>query len=236
MKKIKLYLTKNLYDASEVAIREKSDVIDLLLLILPEIMFSEPVDNNLGYFEVIVDKMSRVIFTLKREDIVYKRFSFNFPYVISEDCNQDDLLKWEISDGSGFVINSQVISVLMILCREGLFKENIDLSIEPLEFYDRIQHAIKEIDADVTITDTLIWHFVRKLFLFEPGYLRYDLDDNEERCNEQTHPLHHLDFYYSSSATLKIGVAKNNREFQKWKEDSFEQLLDLRLPCYYIKL
>ncbi len=74
------------------------------------------------------------------------------------------------------------------------------------------------------------------MFLFDPGYVRYDFDDDENRCNEATHPLHHLDFYFSSNATMKVGIAKNDQDFAKWEENSFESLLDIKLPCYYLKL
>ncbi|MDF9763776.1 hypothetical protein OKW24_005672 [Peribacillus simplex] len=133
-------------------------------------------------------------------------------------------------------MNSQIISILLILFNEGLFNENISSDIEPLEFYERIFQAIKEIEAELYITEVLIWHFIRRLFLFEPGYVRYDYDDDPDRCNEITHPLHHLDFYFSDNATMKVGVAKNNQDFVKWKEDAFENLLNTKSPCIYLKI
>ncbi len=235
MKKLKFYLSHNLFDAANNAIREKSDVIGLLLNTIPELLIDESVDKNLGYCEVIIDKMSRIVYTLQKDEKIYKKFSFSFPFHLKENT-EEGISKWLISDNNGLYLDSQIITILLILLHEGLFNENINSDIEPLEFYDRIYQAINEIEADIYITETLIWHFIRKLFLFEPGYVRYDYDDDITRCDEITHPLHHLDFYFSGNATMKLGVAKNNQDFVKWKEDSFENLLNIKTPCYYLKI
>lgn len=235
MKKIKCFLSQNLFEAANLPLREKSDVINLLLLTVPEVLINESVDRKIGYCEVIIDKMSRIVYTLQKDGIIYKQFSFAFPYYLKENL-EEGLLKWIISDNNGEYLNSQMINVLLNLANEGLFADNLNIEIEPLEFYDRILHAIKEEDAIDFITDVQVWHFIRKLFLFEPGYIRYDFDDNVKRCNEITHPLHHLDFYFSSNATFKIGVAKDNHDFSKWMDNSFENLLNVKAPCYYLKL
>lgn len=235
MKKLKFYLSHNLYIESNKIIREKSDIIALLLMSVSEMIIDDSVDKSLGYYEVIVDKMSRIIYTLKKDEIIYKKFSFTFPFYLKENL-EEGISKWNVYDSSGELLNSQIISILTILFNEGLFNENINTDIEPIEFYDRILEAIKEVNAESDITEILIWHFIRKLFLFEPGYVRYDFDDDDDRCNELTHPLHHLDFYFSSNATMKVGVAKNNKDFLKWKEDSFEKMVDAKSPCYYLKI
>ena len=235
MKKIKFYLSQNLFNAANKPIREKSELIELLLITIPEILIDESVDRKLGFCEVIVDKMSRIVYTLQKDEIVYKKFSFVFPFYLKENLDKG-ISKWIICDNRGEYLNSQIVSILLILYGEGLFNENISSYIEPLEFYERIFQAIKEIESDINITELLIWHLIRNLFLFEPGYVRYDFDDNDDRCNEITHPLHHLDFYFSSNATMKVGVAKNNQDFSKWKEGYFESMLNIKYPCYYFKI
>ncbi|PEI57458.1 MULTISPECIES: hypothetical protein [Priestia] len=235
MKKLKFYLSHNLFNAANKAIREKSDVIELFLLTVPEILIDESIDKGLGFFEVIIDKMSRLVYTLKKDGVIYKKFSFAFPFHLKQNSDEG-FAKWTISDNAGELLDSQIVSILLILFNEGLFDENISSEIEPLEFYERILQAIKEIEADIRITEVSIWHFIRKLFLFEPGYVRYDYDNDEERCDEIIHPLHHLDFYFSDNATMKLGVAKDDRDFAKWKEDAFENLLNTKTPCYYLKI
>lgn len=234
MKKLKFYLSHNLYSESNKAIREKSDIISLLLMSVSEMTIDDSVDKDLGYYEIIVDKMSRIIYTLKKDGKIYKRFSCSFPFYLKK--NIEGISKWNVYDSSGSLLNSQTISILTILFNEGLFNENINTDVEPIEFYDRIFEAIKEVNGENDITERLIWHFVRKLFLFEPGYVRYDFDDAKERVDALKHPLHHLDFYFSSNATLKIGIAKDDKDFIKWKEDSFEKMIDIKSPCYYLKI
>jgi hypothetical protein len=235
MKKIHVFLSHNLFEAANKPLREKSDVIELLLHTIPEIIIDESEDKNLGSCEIIVDKMSRIIYTLMREGVIYKKFSFTFPFNIRKD-EEGEFSKWIVFDNTGRVINTQVASILLSLFNDDLFNNDISLDIEPLEFYDRIYEAIKEIDAELYITEVVIWHFIRRLFLFEPGYLRYDFDDDPDRCDEVNHPLHHLDFYFSSNATFKLGIAKDNQDFSNWKENSFESLLNIKDPCFYLKI
>ncbi|MDF9763777.1 hypothetical protein OKW24_005673 [Peribacillus simplex] len=84
MKKLKFYLSHNLFNAANKTIREKSDVIELLLTTIPEILIDDSVDKNLGFCEVIVDKMSRIVYTMKKDGMIYKKFSFAFPFHLKE--------------------------------------------------------------------------------------------------------------------------------------------------------
>lgn len=240
MKKISFYLTHTLYDQANVNIREKSDVLGLLLNTIPNIFVNNKNDSGLGTCEIIVDKMSRIIFTLINDDKIYKKFSFNFPFTLKEnyEVDEDDIFynKWIIVDSEGERITNQTISILKILFEDDAFVDRIHLDIEPLDFYEQILQAIKEVELDVTISDNYIWRLIRYLYLFEPGYLRYDYDDTESRRNAITHPLHHLDFYFSNNVTLKLGIADDERQYRGWKTDSFETLLNNNKPCYYLKL
>lgn len=240
MKKVKFYLTHTLYEHANKNIREKSDVIRLLLDTIPEIFVSNEKDSGLGSCEIIIDKMSRIIYTLIHEGKIYKKFSINFPFIIknNEQTYEDDMFynKWLIYDIEGQIITNQVVSILKILCDDNVFKERICASIEPLDSYEKIYEAIKEVDAGINITEIFIWRLIRYLYLFESGYLRYDFDDDPSRCDEVMHPLHHLDFYFSSNVTLKLGIAKDDRDYLKWRIDSFDKLIDNTKPCYYLKL
>ena len=239
MKKISFYLTKTLYDHANVIFREKSDVLGLLLNTIPDVFVNNENDSGLGKCEIIVDKMSRIIFTLINDGKVFKKFSFNFPFTLKENEDDEDAAyrnKWVIFDLEGERITNQIISILKILFEDDAFVDRIHSDIEPLDFYEQILQAIKEVDLDVTISDNYIWRLVRYLYLFEPGYLRYDYDDTESRRNAINHPLHHLDFYFSSNVTLKLGIADDDKQYRNWKLDSFETLLNNNKPCYYLKL
>lgn len=238
MKKISFYLTRTLYEYANKNIREKSDILGLLLNTVPEIFVSNEKDNRLGTCEVIIDRMSRIVFTLNDEERIYKKFSFNFPFILKENTNVDTIFdnKWDIFDIDGEKISNQTISILKILFEGDAFVDRLHLDIEQLDFYEQIFQAIEEIDSSKTIKEANIWRLIRYLYLFEAGYLRYDYDDTPDRRNADTHPLHHLDFYYSGNVTFKLGIADNEVLYRNWKVDSFENLISNDKPCYYLKL
>ncbi|QQZ09630.1 hypothetical protein [Heyndrickxia vini] len=228
-----------MFSLANKAIREKSDIINILLATLPEIMLEgKSKDNNLGYCEILIGKSSRIIFTLQNKDSgqIYKKFSFSFPFQIERQTDSTLLTSWIIKDKNGLEISSRLISILQSLSKDQWFAEDIDTSDEALVFYDHLLEAIKNVDLDLSIDDTMVWHLIRRLFLFEPGYLRYDLDDDEERLDPIYHPLHHLDIFFSNKATFKIGLIKEEIEKSEWYSSGFENLLDLESPCYFLKV
>ncbi|WP_448164008.1 hypothetical protein [Bacillus thuringiensis] len=238
-KRIEFFISHNLFALANNAIREKSDIINLLLAALPEVALeNKSHDNNLGCCEVWVGKMSRIVFTLKKEesDRIYKKFSFSFPFQIEKQLEKETIKTWIIKDSNGIEINSQLISILQSLSQDNWFDEEISTSDEALIFYDNILQEIKNIGLDLTISDTTVWHLIRKLFLFEPGYLRYDFDDNEERCDPIYHPLHHLDVFFSNKTTFKLGLADDVIEKKEWLSVGFERLLNSEAPCQYLKV
>lgn len=238
-KRISFFISYNLFSLANKAIREKSDIINILLATLPEIMLEgKSKDNNLGYCEILIGKSSRIIFTLQNKDSgqIYKKFSFSFPFQIERQTDSTLLTSWIIKDKNGLEISSRLISILQSLSKDQWFAEDIDTSDEALVFYDHLLEAIKNVDLDLSIDDTMVWHLIRRLFLFEPGYLRYDLDDDEERLDPIYHPLHHLDIFFSNKATFKIGLIKEEIEKSEWYSSGFENLLDLESPCYFLKV
>lgn len=248
MKNISFYLTNALFNSADSIIRKKSDILKLLLDTVSEIPIENKIDNGFGECNITVDKMSRVTFTLIKDNFVYKKFSIHFPFVLKKipDEEIDPLTKnkWLIYDHEGQHINSQLLSALKNLNTEGSFNDKINSSIELIDFHGQIAEAciyaeineIDKVDEQSVENEKNLWRLTRYLSLYEPGYLRYDFDDDSERQNEITHPLHHIDFYFSSNATLKIGIAKNDTDYQHWKKSSFDRLLDNSQPCFYLKL
>ncbi|WP_430788369.1 hypothetical protein VBD025_00790 [Virgibacillus flavescens] len=192
----------------------------------------EPEANDLGYCEILIGKMSRIIFTLQKNDHIYKKFSFTFPYIIEEQKDRDKLTKWLIRNHNETEIDGQLISLLTNLANENWFDDNIDTSNEALVFYEQILSAINDLGLELD-TDNMVWHVVRKLFLFEPGYLRYDYD-NSFRMNPISHPLHHLDIFFSNHATFKVGIKSGMVERKEWEPTEFVNLLDSEAPCFYL--
>lgn len=240
MKKISFYLTNTLFNSADAMIRKKSDILGLLFDTIPEILVESSLDMGLGECNITVDKMSRATYTLRRNGTIYKKFSIHFPFALKEILEGDkDLLiqnNWSIFDKEDQVVTSQILSVLKILNQEGAFDDKISANLELIDFHEQIVQACRDVDLEEKDNEKSIWRLTRYLSLYEPGYLRYDYDDDPERCDDVTHPLHHLDFYFSSNATLKIGIARNDSDYRHWKVDSFERLLDNSKPCFYLKL
>lgn len=187
------------------AIRSKRDVISLLMrsikiMLLPTI----PAPGAIGSMVLIIDKMSRLFFVL--ED---KIFSINFPFVVLED---GDTLAFRSIHHSNInsIVTSQVLSLLDI--------DNMFENREVLNFAEPI--------SDLCRYDEDIWCLFRELLLQEDGYIRYDYD--VERVNGHLHPLHHLDVFYSTGNTFKLGL-KHNVSLV-----NFSDVLNVNTNCHYV--
>ena len=66
------------------------------------------------------------------------------------------------------------------------------------------------------------------LTIFEDGYLRFDFHDTEN-FNEDFHPLHHIDLYYTNSNTFKLGL----EEEMSLKKNI--KIIDITEKCFNIK-
>lgn len=61
---------------------------------------------------------------------------------------------------------------------------------------------------------------------FEEGYIRYDYDEEHE--NGDLHPLNHLDIFYSSKPTFKIGLR------DRYQKDYLVNLVNRETNCIYL--
>ena len=66
------------------------------------------------------------------------------------------------------------------------------------------------------------------LLVFEPGYIRYDIDFSN-RIDPIKHPPHHLDINYDNASTFKIGLSKGINF------DEFISILSIKEKCYFLK-
>jgi hypothetical protein len=190
-------------------IREKTDVIKLLMESIKIMLVNNEMKENLikGRMLLHVSKMSRLFYFSDN-----KYFSINFPFFI----NQEDTLFFYSKNLKD--IDSRITSdVLGILSSE----KNL---IASSSMYDLLELASEtEDDEDYR---NIFLSFLNELLLFEDGYIRYDYD--EKRTNELTHPLNHLDIFYSSGSTFKIGLTK------RISEDFLIDLLDLQTVCHFL--
>lgn len=79
---------------------------------------------------------------------------------------------------------------------------------------------------DISEYNEGFWSLLRDLFLFDDGYIRYDYDEVLE--NGLTHPLNHLDIFYSTRTTFKVGFKNRIREAH------FMDLLDVNSDCHFL--
>jgi hypothetical protein len=153
-----------------------------------------------------ISKMSRLFFSSAN-----KVFSVNFPFTAIE---QDDCLRFRSihhSDING-ALTSNIISIL---------ESTTSLEArEVLEFADPI---FSQADSDPDF-----WCLFRDLLMSEDGYVRYDHDDI--RNNGNLHPVDHLDIFYSSANTFKLGLGG------RISADILTDMLNLTSDCHFIEI
>lgn len=213
MKKYHFLLDECLFRNISMPIRDRVDIVKLLLQTIKYISVVEQVTERdiCGKNSLIlyVDKMSRVFFCLKD-----KIFSIQFPFSIQESSDGNI----EIVHQSSIVLDAAITSALVaIFHNESIWSEPMD---------DFCTLIWEEIDSCGGGEYSLHWELIKFLMSFEPGYLRYDYD--EEHQNGKMHPLNHLDLFYSSNNTFKIGLA--NRIDNEW----FINFLDTNKECCFI--
>ncbi|NTV94703.1 MAG: hypothetical protein HGA75_04715 [Thiobacillus sp.] len=187
-------------------IRCKADVISLWMNAIKLMLAYVPVpeDQTKGNVALIVSKMSRIFFAAEN-----KIFSLNFPFFISED--ESGLIFSTVHCPS--VDNRITSEILSLLHTEGVLAEADVLSFaEPI--------------VDSCGIDANVWEFFRDLMLCEDGYVRYDHDPS--RQNGHIHPLDHLDVFYSTASTFKIGCGN------RISLSGLTDMLDLRTDCHYV--
>ena len=72
------------------------------------------------------------------------------------------------------------------------------------------------------------WELLLYLLSFESGYLRYDHDEDENREDPILHPVDHIDLFYSSNSTFKIGLQ------DRIDVDDLKSILSINEKCYSI--
>ena len=193
-------------------IRCKKDLILILLLFLKLFLIKNTLTDKetTGTVKIIVDKMNRVFFFSEN-----KYFSFNFPFKL--DLSNEDNIKFYYNE---LDVNLKIISILEALLDEEdlllLHKENIR------EYY----YEYIEDDYEIILEEDFI-NLVNKIIEFEPGYIRYDYDDEHNNGN-LLHPLNHLDVNFESNSTFKLGLNK------KLKLEEFIDVMNINTDCHFL--
>ena len=167
-------------------IRSKAHSLTVLMKCTKRMLLGNIVPNHqkVGELVLIVSKTSR-IFLFSEE----KYFSLVFPFSVKSRQQELYFSTTHIED-----VNSKVTSdVLGVLASSRQF-EGCGL----LDFAE----AVEEFEE----AEPAFWPFFLALLMHEDGYVRYDYDPINE--DGDLHPLHHYDFFYSSSAACKLGLRK----------------------------
>ena len=138
--------------------------------------------------------------------------------------------------------NKEIQIVLCIDKMSRLFISN-DKSIHSFRFpffiddiNGRFKVHNKDLEIDNEATSLLLSFFgefegmesIYDLLVFDPGYVRYDIDFSD-RLDPLNHPAHHLDINYDNASTYKLGLSKEI-DF-----DEFINILNINKKCYFLK-
>jgi hypothetical protein len=216
MKRYQFQLSTDLYNQIILPIRSKLDVIRLLVYSVKYIL-TEP-HNNRGTSShnkivLYVNKMSRLFFCIENKIV-----SFQFPFFVNESEETPELL--DITFAPFMQIDSVNSSLLIALFNQpDIFDGDLDTILT------RVLEEMNENEWPVSDINQFL-ELIKHLMLFEPGYLRYDHDEDNQ--NGSFHPEHHIDFYYSSNNTFKLGLKKEAQP--EWLVD----MVDTLSECKYI--
>jgi hypothetical protein len=204
-------------DTVSKPIRDKEDLIVLLLETIKLFLVGNIIDDDkkVGKILLHIDKMSRVFYETEN-----KFFSINFPFNL-EIITQPEGTEIRIYDTAiGVNLDQQVISALL-----SLFSQKI-LEKESLDDFHYVILTTDDMIGDAYILSK-IWSLFRKLLLFESGYLRYDHDPQHE--NGFLHPLNHLDLYFTTGNTFKVGLDR------RINITDLIDILDIQTDCHFVR-
>lgn len=187
-------------------IRHRIDIAQLLMKTIKLFLVNCPPTQEMAAGKIIlnISKMNRLFFVSEK-----KIFSINFPYAAA---TSEQGFEFKASSGSS-IDNKTTSEILQLLSGSAISSSSI------YEFADDI--------IDVADHSPDIWMIFRDLLMNEDGYLRYDYDNI--RQNGHIHPLNHLDVFYSSSSTFKIGLDSEMRN------DLLIDILDIGSECHYLR-
>lgn len=200
MKKYSYKLEEWELDWAFSPIRCKRELILLLMKAIKVMLIKEPalhstlVDNQSPRMTLYISKISRIFF-----HTTTKHFSVCFPFKVFAPEGAPPSFQTLLSAPVDSRLTSAIISLIET-------EKSLDLT-DIYSFHDVISIVEDEISD--------IWVTLRELMTFEDGYLRYDHDP--VHVNGHLHPLYHLDIFYSSQPTFKIGLKGSISEADLWK-------------------
>lgn len=247
----KFNMSFDLFKKANTMIRKKEHIIFILLSTILEHQFltKSSIESVNEFGEVVLcncKKMNRIIFKLSTNE----DGNFDKLYSISNPFYYDaNIGSWKLTtNGKTYFLSIELLNILVGFHNDGWFNEKEERKYKDskkvfethdfFSFMERIEDEYKSFILNYPdnqeITDEKdIWIIIKYLLSFEPGYLRYDYDDEENRVDIVKHPLNHLDINFTDNCKYKIGL-ENNSVDDRWKNIGFIELLNDSMPRHYL--
>ncbi len=161
----------------------------------------------------VEEKVSRIFFFEEN-----RFFSVYFPFSIQKlPCFDESQKIFQCNYAFFFKSNqvtSVVISDVISLLNDDYMRNLSENAIDDL-VYKVDDFFMDEDGMHVDVgREQIAWSIYSYLMTCEPGYIRYDYDEeNKEKLN---HPLNHLDVNFSKTCTYKIGLPESPRPIKDW--------------------
>jgi len=207
MKSYFFNLDKHFVDSVFSPLRTKSEALVVLMKCVKLMLVGNivPRERAVGKLLLTVDKQSRLYLFSDS-----KYFSLGFPFFVN---NQEDLLRFSTRDIEN-IDNKITSDVIGVLSSTDQYDNN--------SVFDFIEPVL-----EIEEKEPRFWAFLLGLLMYEDGYVRYDHDPKHE--NGDLHPINHYDFFYSSSASCKVGLRK------KLEHTDMIDFLSTNTSCHYIE-
>ncbi|HDR4894643.1 TPA: hypothetical protein QCR41_002791 [Bacillus cereus] len=223
MKEIfKINLNKKTYDSVCCRIKQKDQLINIVLEVCSLLLVSIPIESN-KYGECVINLNNRRIFFSIQDskDGVFKCFSFHFPFNVAK---ENDIFNLKTAFGEVEIHNFHIAALKAIYSNGGFNEKECRHGIL-LDFSQLVETTCRELNIS-SIYEQEFNRILMELFNFEPSYIRYDYDEKNE--NGRLHPLNHLDIYYSQTTTFKLGCSA-------FDLNMFMNMLDLNTDCEFLE-
>lgn len=179
-------------------------------------------ESSLGILRIDTES-KRIFFSQETEEGELKHFSFQFPFKIEKIEERLFLRTCSI----GIEIQNAHLQVILSLVNKGILSSHRGVYGIQLEFSELIEDTLSELSLPKSLSEDLS-DILLELFLFEPGYIRFDED--KKNADGARHPHYHFDIFYSQMTSLKIGSSKllSNNDFMDF-------ICRRENNCYYIQ-
>lgn len=214
-------------------IRKKEDTLKVLLKCCKVLITQDKVvktEPHKNYLTLKVSKMSRIFISDTN-----RTYSLNFPFSTYEDS--DNRLILRLSEVSDLIINNLILDALLFILESFDFSKHSLYDL--LDLISKYQY-VEELDEDISSydpssekamgIDELLEKIIFHLFCHEDGYFRYDYDlANFKKDTPHLHPKYHIDLFYSSNPTFKLGFK------QRQPTEVIVDIVDITTDCMYLQ-